>query len=265
MKLPTKKIIGIYQVTNRINGKSYIGKSFNIYARWRQHLNSLESPREKNLVFHRALRKYGEDNFDWNIIVQVGTKDDHLLSVLERFFIAEFHTWVHDKSGWGYNETPGGEGHPGERSDEFKQKIRNSWAERRKIVVSEETRRKMGDAHRGRKYSCDHTAKVNAGKARWNDPDIRSQTIATRKTNVIKNRGLGLRISYSTFDGVEEYYFSSVKEAAKYFGIAPDGFNNILTGKVKRASYMSDFLQSATIQWVPADVVFANRSDLDTI
>jgi hypothetical protein len=67
------------------------------------------------------------------------------------------------------------------------------------------------------------------------------------------------------YEGVEEHYFSSVKEAAKYYGLSPDGFNSILKGEIKKASYMCSFLQDATVQWVSADTVLANRSDLDTI
>jgi hypothetical protein len=35
---------GIYQITNTVNGKSYIGQSRNIYQRWRQHTRGLDSP-----------------------------------------------------------------------------------------------------------------------------------------------------------------------------------------------------------------------------
>ena len=33
-----RKIIGIYKITNLVNGKIYIGQSINIYDRWNQHL-----------------------------------------------------------------------------------------------------------------------------------------------------------------------------------------------------------------------------------
>ena len=32
-----ENITGIYSIKNKINGKVYIGKSINIYNRWKQH------------------------------------------------------------------------------------------------------------------------------------------------------------------------------------------------------------------------------------
>ncbi|MGE6771609.1 GIY-YIG nuclease family protein, partial [Bacillus velezensis] len=30
---------GIYQITNKHNGKKYIGSSINVFKRWEQHIN----------------------------------------------------------------------------------------------------------------------------------------------------------------------------------------------------------------------------------
>jgi len=35
------KIAGIYCITNKINGKQYIGSSIDLNARWKKHLSSL--------------------------------------------------------------------------------------------------------------------------------------------------------------------------------------------------------------------------------
>ena len=57
--------MGIYKITNKINGKSYIGQSVNIERRFSEHKVSSHNP--KNLI-HKALNKYGIEN--WFIIVK---------------------------------------------------------------------------------------------------------------------------------------------------------------------------------------------------
>ena len=58
-----KKVRGIYKVTNKINGKVYIGQSVDIGKRWRQHMTAKD-----DIYFHKAIQKYGLDNFIWEVI-----------------------------------------------------------------------------------------------------------------------------------------------------------------------------------------------------
>lgn len=55
--------IGIYKITNKVNGKVYIDQSKNIEKRWKQHLGAKD-----NYLIHRAIRKYGKDNFSFEIV-----------------------------------------------------------------------------------------------------------------------------------------------------------------------------------------------------
>ena len=55
----------IYKYTNKINNKIYIGQTrTKLETRHYKHLTQLED----GTYFHRALKKYGEDNFDLEII-----------------------------------------------------------------------------------------------------------------------------------------------------------------------------------------------------
>lgn len=54
----------IYKVTNKINNKIYIGKTYNLEKRKAQHLYDIDD----ELPFHAALKKYGINNFEWEII-----------------------------------------------------------------------------------------------------------------------------------------------------------------------------------------------------
>lgn len=54
----------IYQITNLINNKKYVGQTrFSIEQRWKQHTyTALNRPKIKYALYD-AMRKYGIDNF----------------------------------------------------------------------------------------------------------------------------------------------------------------------------------------------------------
>ena len=59
-------ITGIYRIKNNINQKNYVGKSINIETRWKTHIYSSENGSQYPI--HRALRKYGAENFSFSIL-----------------------------------------------------------------------------------------------------------------------------------------------------------------------------------------------------
>lgn len=58
---------GIYKITNLINNKIYVGQSRHIYRRWIEHRYSAKDQNNPTLLY-RAMRKYGENNFCFEII-----------------------------------------------------------------------------------------------------------------------------------------------------------------------------------------------------
>ena len=96
-------MIGIYKITNLINGYSYIGQSVDIKRRWRNHKNFAFDSQNKSYdtPLYRAFRKYGIENFSFEVL-QECTKDE--LNMLERKYIEEFDTFFN-----GYNLTLGGD------------------------------------------------------------------------------------------------------------------------------------------------------------
>lgn len=95
----------IYKITNKINGKVYIGQtSESIEQRWKEHQNAskYEKYKDYNSMFHCALRKYGFNNFSVEKVEEV---DNNLLNSKETYWINFYDSY---KSG--YNMTLGGEG-----------------------------------------------------------------------------------------------------------------------------------------------------------
>jgi len=56
-------MIGIYKITNIINGSVYIGQSKDIYARWQKHKSVFKNEANHRYKLYRAMNKYGIDNF----------------------------------------------------------------------------------------------------------------------------------------------------------------------------------------------------------
>lgn len=64
----------LYKIENKINGKFYIGKTNNTSKRWKQHC--YYSKNKSNLLIHKAIRKYGLENFDFIIINKYDTEKE---------------------------------------------------------------------------------------------------------------------------------------------------------------------------------------------
>lgn len=109
----------IYKVTNLINGKLYIGLTTkNLEKRRKEHVKQVNN--DSQLAFHRAIRKYGLDNFIWEVIDNAENKDE--LCNKEIYWISYYKTYTQLKNSNGYNMTVGGEGGTGRVfSEETKQ------------------------------------------------------------------------------------------------------------------------------------------------
>lgn len=100
---------GIYKIENLINGKIYIGKSVNIEKRFKTHINDSFNKNKPsyNHLIHRAIRKYGVENFSFDVIEQCSEDE---LDQKEVYWIYTYNCCVLDGEDNGYNMTRGGEG-----------------------------------------------------------------------------------------------------------------------------------------------------------
>lgn len=96
---------GIYKIANKQNNKCYIGKSNNIDRRFRDHkrIAFQEDDKEYNKALYQAFRKYGLDNFTFEVIEEL--KDYSLSGEREIYWINYYNSYNN-----GYNETKGGDG-----------------------------------------------------------------------------------------------------------------------------------------------------------
>lgn len=101
-----KPIIGIYKITNQVNGKCYIGQSHNINERWVKHRSRAYQINDINYdcYFYRAIRKYGLEHFSFEILEECSSEE---LSKREMYYISFYDSFNPEH---GYNMTMGGEG-----------------------------------------------------------------------------------------------------------------------------------------------------------
>ena len=105
--------IGIYKITNKVTGASYIGQSRNIRNRIYQHFNNRVETH--NDYLRKAINKYGVESFSSEIVEECNKEK---LDELEKKYIVLFNSIKPH----GYNFEKGGCLHK-ELSDETKRKI----------------------------------------------------------------------------------------------------------------------------------------------
>jgi len=96
--------IGIYKITNNINGKFYIGSSNNIENRWTLHRNKLRGNCHINPKLQNAWNFYGEDKFDFTVIEETEIPK---LFEREQYYLDTFKPYMRDI---GYNIAPTAQG-----------------------------------------------------------------------------------------------------------------------------------------------------------
>lgn len=132
----------VYLAKNKINGRCYIGKTINtLNYRKRKHIEAAKN--NNGYYFHRAIRKYGENNFEWMILLF--SEDNKILCEIEQGEIKKYNSKMPN----GYNLTDGGEGTTGFKcSDETLAKLSLNSHNRGK-KLSDEVKNKISQSKKG--------------------------------------------------------------------------------------------------------------------
>lgn len=93
-------MVGIYKLTNKVNGMSYIGQSVNVKRRYKHHKTTARN-RSETAYVDSEMAKYGIDNFEFTILEECRKED---LDDREQYYIGKYDTVVPN----GYNKTKGG-------------------------------------------------------------------------------------------------------------------------------------------------------------
>ena len=118
---------GIYQIRNIINGKVYIGSACDVMNRWYNHKYQLRHNKHHTIHLQRAWNKYGEENFVFEILEEV--EDEGQLLIIEQKYLDKALAYDYKT---GYNSA------------------KYADASGKGIYPSEETRKKMSEAQKGK-------------------------------------------------------------------------------------------------------------------
>lgn len=150
----TVMLCSIYKLTNLVNGKIYIGQTWNtIKQRWFDH----KKPSGKNCVkLHRAITKHGAENFTTELLTFCGTQES--ADYWEEYFIKKYNSIK-----LGYNIRTGGS------------RGRMSAAQRKAV----------GDFHRGKTMSEESKNKMSKSQQKLTPNQIQDILKDTRFSKII--------------------------------------------------------------------------------
>ena len=127
--LKTEKIMtGIYIITNKVSGNTYVGQSIDIKRRFIEHRTITA---EHNQSLKRAFIKYGLENFSFEVLEECSAE---MLNEREMFFIEKLKPR--------YNRTKGGDGRCRPLTEEEKEHLR-ACGKRQWAAMSQEARLKQ--------------------------------------------------------------------------------------------------------------------------
>lgn len=199
----------IYKVTNLINNKIYIGQTKrDAKIRWGEHLSSSfnKNSISYNVIFHKAIRKYGKENFKLEIIEKC---DNKILLDREKYWIKYFNSYEN-----GYNSTPGGA----------------DWCffiEPKKVLLSWQNGKNILEISKELGYSTTSISKC--------------LLLLGIDKKLIKDRGyksISKPISQYDLNGRYIQTFNSLKEAERYFGKNCDcGIRSSAVGKNQKTAF----------------------------
>ena len=221
----------IYKITNKINGKSYIGKTNNIIRRWKEH----KYGHGGTSILSKAFTKYGIDKFEFSIIeIQKYNTIEELnrkLSELEIYYVGIYNTFKN-----GYNATIGGEGISFyKHSEETKRKISNS---NKGKIIPKERLAKIRVAMLGKHHTSE--AKEKKRKALLNRDQKKKKKMALKNKGKHRDHEMIMRGAMKRKKPILQYdkYGNFLKE---YKGATDTDYNttaNIIAcckGKIKSA------------------------------
>lgn len=123
----------LYRITNCLNNKVYIGQSDNANRRWAYHKNQATKKKPAQYI-NRAMKKYGIDNFQFEVIATCLTQED--ADEIEVLLIQQYDSRNNEN---GYNIKSGGDTWDDKTrqyiAEKIKQHYQNNPADRERVSV----------------------------------------------------------------------------------------------------------------------------------
>jgi group I intron endonuclease len=232
--MDAEPLIIVYQAINKVNGKRYIGMTSRGLA-WRRNGHKAQAKAGSSMIFCRAIRRYGFDAFEFSILEVC--LDIETALTRERELIAQ-----HKPE---YNSAAGGlRGAQGwKHSEETRAKLRAShigkpsyWRGKKRSPESIEKRtatRALNPVKPwlGKKRSPETIAKIIASRPFLPPPPPPTpEVLKKRLVNMHTANAKRMKRVQCVTDG---QIFSSIRHAARHYGIAKSMIARCCSGKTK--------------------------------
>lgn len=156
-----QKNIGIYKIANKINGKFYIGSSNDIKDRWREHRNALNQNKHHSNHLQRAWNKYGEENFEFEIIEEFEDITETELREREKHYLETLKPY---KRTVGYNVSRGTQSCILYGEDNGFYGKRHSNETKRKMIKNHADVSGVNNPMYGKRFSEEHRMKISRNR-----------------------------------------------------------------------------------------------------
>ena len=166
---------GVYKLTNKINGKSYIGGSIDVNRRRMEHFKPSRVSRLIHLPLYEAINKFGREQFEFEILEETNAED---LNAREEYYIKAYDIV---KNGYNVSATAFSmhdEDLIKEHSQKLSIKNKNNWQ-------NPKYRKKMTKIIQ---KSASKRAEIISeyNKIRWADPEHREKMLEQLRKNRVK-------------------------------------------------------------------------------
>jgi group I intron endonuclease len=182
----------LYQITNTVNRKSYIGiTKLTINQRWNVHISNSRNPK---YPLHLAISKYGPDSFTLTLLEE--SQDRKVISELEEPTIQRLNTHITQH---GYNVAKGGYG--GDLGPVAAAKrietIKNYSPERKAKHQDKLRLRNLGKTKENDAGRLSQSEKIKGNSFRKNIPHTPESSLKISRANTGKIRSKSSRQQYS--------------------------------------------------------------------
>ena len=191
----------VYIFSNKVNGKCYVGQTWNLQRRIRDHNNG--NGYAKLLAY--AIKKYGANNFDVRVITCCDSQED--LDQAEKAQIQVNNTLAPH----GYNLALGGA--HGKHTDSTKQLIGSY---HRNKVVSQSTRDKLRAKNQGKKPTPQTVSKIIESKKEKSFQKVRPVYLFDDKTNRLIQEYQNLKLLCQEIDVPLNRLYGSLSQESRF-------------------------------------------------
>lgn len=201
-------MIGIYKITNQINGKVYIGQAQDVMKRWEEHKKMSKYNNSK--ILYKAFKKYGIENFSFEVLEEC---EFDKLSELETKYIEMYDCY----GSKGYNMTMGGEGSRGR-------------------YMSQEQKKNLSDMVKARNWVGENNPNYGnhalAGENHFNYGKHHSTETKEKIGRTRLERGIGKGANNPSARKVicDNMIFGCIKECANYYNTNYSTFKCYING-----------------------------------